>query len=245
VNVTCETIDTGPQRLLVFEPVGASKPKLPAVLAWPDIFQLTGPHRRLCQRLAGYGYVVVTPELYGRFEPRGTALDFERDRQRAVDDAARLELSALDADLDAALDFVRRHARVDVGALATCGWCLGGHLAFRTALRPEVRAAACFYATGLHTDSLGAAQGTAGTLAQAERIRGELLLVWGSRDPHVPDEGRHQIEDALEKAKVDFESRSYDAEHAFMRDEGPRFDPVATDQAFRDLLTLLAPLRGV
>jgi carboxymethylenebutenolidase len=28
--------------------------------------------------------------------------------------------------------------------------------------------------------------------------------------------------------------RHYPAEHAFMRDEGPRFDPEAADQAFAD-----------
>ncbi|HEX8998807.1 MAG TPA: dienelactone hydrolase family protein, partial [Blastocatellia bacterium] len=27
------------------------------------------------------------------------------------------------------------------------------------------------------------------------------------------------------------------AEHAFMRDEGPRYDPEATDQAFAEMIT--------
>ena len=30
----------------------------------------------------------------------------------------------------------------------------------------------------------------------------------------------------------------YDGEHAFMRDEGPRYDPEATDQAFADMIAL-------
>ena len=244
MNVTCETVDTGPQRLLVYAPLGAPRQRLPGVVAWPDIFQHTGPHRRLCARLAGHGYLVATPEHYGRFEPRGTALDFELDRQRALDDSARLELAAVEEDLDAAVDFLRGHPRVEPTALAACGWCLGGHLAFKAALRPDLRATACFYATGLHTDTLGGAQGTALTLAEAARIQGRLLLVWGTRDPHIPREGRQRIQAALARAGVEAEVRLYDAEHTFMRDEGTRYEPVAADQAFGDLLRLLRPLRG-
>lgn len=242
MNVTCQTIDAGPQRLELHLPVGPAGARYPGVVAFPDIFQHTGPHRRLCARLAGHGYLVASPEYYGRFEPRGTALDFERDRQRALDDSARLELAAVEEDLDAAVDFLRTHPSVRAGALAACGWCFGGHLAFKAALRPDVRATACFYATGLHTDSLGAAVGTAQTLAEAGRIQGRLLLVWGRRDPHIPAEGRQRIHAALAAAGVEAEVRVFDAEHAFMRDEGPRWEPAAADQAFSDLLRHLAPL---
>jgi carboxymethylenebutenolidase len=34
-------------------------------------------------------------------------------------------------------------------------------------------------------------------------------------------------------------TKLYDAEHAFMRDEGPRFDPVATDLAMAEAISLL------
>ena len=38
-------------------------------------------------------------------------------------------------------------------------------------------------------------------------------------------------------------SRLYDAEHTFMRDEGARHDPRATDRAFADMLELFEPFR--
>jgi carboxymethylenebutenolidase len=242
MNVAAETVDDGIQRMLVFRPAGVDGRRLPGVVAWPDIFQHTGPHRRLCQRLAGYGYVVATPELYGRFEPRGTVLDFDRDRQRALDDAARLELAALEEDLDAAVNFVRGHPAVAPGALAAVGWCLGGHLAFKAALRPDIRATACFYPTGLHTDTVGAARGTARTLAEAARIEGRLLLVWGSADPHIPQPGRQRVHQALAEAGVEAEVRIFEAEHTFMRDEGARYEPVAADQAFGDLVRMLGTI---
>jgi carboxymethylenebutenolidase len=33
-----------------------------------------------------------------------------------------------------------------------------------------------------------------------------------------------------------FSERFYPAEHAFMRDQGPRHDPEATDQAFAEMI---------
>ena len=35
------------------------------------------------------------------------------------------------------------------------GICIGGHLAFRAAMNPDVLGAACFYATDTHKSGLG------------------------------------------------------------------------------------------
>ena len=82
------------------------------------------------------------------------------------------------------------------------------------------------------------ADADAGSLERAAEIRGELLLVWGASDPHIPVEGRERIEAALQEAGVTFSQRIYEAEHAFMRDEGARFDSEATDQAFGEMISL-------
>ncbi len=63
-------------------------------------------------------------------------------------------------------------------------------------------------------------------------------MVFGSEDPHVPAEGRTKIDQALRAVGVNYQIKHYPAEHAFMRDEGPRFDPEATDQAFADMIAL-------
>ena len=69
-------------------------------------------------------------------------------------------------------------------------------------------------------------------------------MVFGTNDPHVPKEGRAAIEAALTAAGVQYQIELYHAEHAFMRDEGPRYDPVATDLAFRSMIALFERLLG-
>ena len=56
-------------------------------------------------------------------------------------------------------------------------------------------------------------------------IPGELLMIWGRQDPHIPTEGRALIYRAMTDAKLSFTWHEFNAQHAFMRDEGPRYDP--------------------
>ena len=226
----------GPMRVLVSAPRGGGA--WPGVLCYSDIFQLTGPTVRACARLAGYGFVVAAPEIYHRVEPPGAVIPFDdAGRTRGLEDAARTSVSEFDADCRAALDYLASHPRVAAGQLGAAGFCIGGHLAFRAALQRDVRATACFYPTGVHDGKLGK-DADAGTLARAREIRGEVLLVFGSEDPHVPEDARGKIADALREAGASFDVKLYAAEHAFMRDEGPRYDPEATDAAFAEMLKL-------
>jgi carboxymethylenebutenolidase len=241
MNVTTDTVDVASSdgariRCVVMQPARAAGIRRPAVLAYSDIFQLTGTHLRLCQRLASYGFGVVAPEIFARALPAGRVLDFERDRQLALDSTERMSVADFDADRRAVLAWMQAQPFINADCLLACGWCIGGHLAFRAAQDPAIKATACFYATGLHSDTVGGSHGTATSLAGAKDIRGQLLMVWGTRDPHIPQDGRSQVHQALARAGTAFHVRLYDAEHTFMRDEGARADPLATDRAFVDML---------
>jgi carboxymethylenebutenolidase len=232
-------VDGSPMRMFVASP--RLEGRYPAVVFYSDIFQLTDPMLRITRRLAGYGFVVAAPEIYHRIEPPGTVLSFEGDRARALDDSSKLPATAFDADIRAALDFLADHPRVAQGQLAAAGFCFGGHLAFRAALQPDVKATTCFYGTGIHNGKLGSDPDVR-SLARAKEIRGKLLMVFGTLDPHIPEEGRTVIDEALKAAGIDYEIKLYPAEHTFMRDEGARHDPEATDQAFAAMIALF---RGV
>jgi carboxymethylenebutenolidase len=237
VIVTTETVDVGTMRMLVTAP--KAEGRYPAIVVYSDIFQLTGPHRRVSTRLAGYGFVVASPEIYNRIEPPGTVLAFDdAGRTRGLDDARRTPVAHFDADCRLALDWLKAHPRASGTRLGAMGFCIGGHLAFRAALQPDVRGTVCFYPTGVHDGKLGK-DDDAGTLARAAEISGELLLVFGTADPHVPVEARATIDAALTRAGTSFATRLFAAEHAFMRDEGPRYDPEATDRAWDEAIAFL------
>jgi carboxymethylenebutenolidase len=210
----------------------------PGIAFYSDIFQLTEPTLRWCTRLAGYGFVVAAPEIYHRIEPAGTVLEFDdAGKVRGQRDAEQTPVADFDADIAAALSFLGEHPAVADGPLGAAGHCTGGHLAFRAALRPELGATACWYPTGLHDGKLGA-DPDAGSLARAGEIDGELLMIFGTRDPHTPESGRETIRRRFEEAGTSLSWREYDAEHAFGRDVGDRYDPEATDRAFADTVAL-------
>jgi carboxymethylenebutenolidase len=208
----------------------------PGIVFYSDIFQLTPSTLRWCVRLAGYGFVVAAPEIYHRIEPAGTVLEFDDEgKVRGQADAEATPVADFDADIRALLEYLDGHEAV--GAIGAAGHCTGGHLAFRAAMEPQVRATACWYATGLHDGKLGA-DPDAGSLARAAEIRGKLLMVFGTRDPHTPEDGRETIHHGLQEAGVDFHWSLYDAEHAFGRDVGDRYDPEATDRALAETVAL-------
>ncbi|MFY9558373.1 MAG: dienelactone hydrolase family protein [Blastocatellia bacterium] len=227
-------VDGNPMRTLIAAP----KPqgKYPGVLFYSDIFQLTGPMVRATTRLAGYGFVVAAPEIYHRIEPAGSVIPFDDEgRTRGLAGAARTPVADFDADCRAVLNYLAQHPNVAKGKLGAGGFCIGGHLAFRAALQADVLATVCFYGTGIHNGKLGMDE-DAGSLERAAEIRGELLMVFGNQDPHIPEEGREKIRTALNRAGTKYSITLYPAEHAFMRDEGPRYDPEVTDQAWAEMI---------
>lgn len=225
----------GNMRIHLFRP--AIEGRFPGVLFFSEIYQVTGPIRRLAALLAGQGYVVGVPEVYHEYEPAGTVLAYD---QPGTDRGNELKfakpVAAYDADFKAGLAFLAAHAAC-TGKLATMGVCLGGHLAYRAALNPEVLAAACFYATDIHSGTLGEGKSD-NSLARMDELKAETMFVWGRQDPHVPFEGRETIRARLEEVGAKYGWHEVNAQHAFLRDEGPRYDPALFLQAVGWMLAL-------
>ena len=235
-----ETVDLatpqGSMRTHVVRPVAPGR--YPGLVFFSEIFQVTDPIRRTAAFFAGHGFVVAMPEVFHEHAAPGEAFAYDQagsDRGNAL---KRLKpLTHYDADTRAVLDHLA--ARADcTGMLGALGVCLGGHLAFRAALQPDVRATACFYATDLHQATLGP-EPAESTLARADAITGELLLVWGRQDPHVPLAGRRLIEDRIDELDVPCTWIEVNGAHAFLRDEGPRYDPQLAHSLYGNVVSLL------
>jgi len=221
----------GPMRTHVFRP--AAEGKYPGILLYSEIFHATGPIRRTAALLAGHGFVVAVPEIYHEFLPEGTVLLYD---QAGADEGNRLKttktLASYDDDSRAVLDYLKAHPACS-GRLGTLGICIGGHLSFRAAAKnADIEAAVCFYATDIHKASLGAGMND-DSLVSIKNTKAELCMIWGRQDPHVPLEGRRKLQTTLDEEGLTYTWHEFNGQHAFLRDEGHRYDPELALQCYR------------
>jgi carboxymethylenebutenolidase len=212
----------GPMRTHIFRPSAGGR--YPGIVLYSEIFQVTAPIARMAAMLAGHGYVVAVPEIYHEFEPAGTVLKYDQaGADRGNELKTRKTLASYDAGATAAIEHLQQRPDC-TGKIGVMGICIGGHLAFRAAFNPAVLGTVCFYATDLHKASLGAGMKD-DSLLRAPEIKGELMMVWGRQDPHVPLDGRVKIQARLNESNLRLTWLEVNGAHAFLRDEGPRYDP--------------------
>lgn len=227
------TVDDSIMRVYIASPKPSGA--YPGIIFYSDIYQLGGAMIRLVNYLAGFGYVVAAPEIFHRTELIGTVIEpDDLGRMRGNDNARRTPVAGYDADCQAVIDLLKADSSVMPGKMGTLGFCIGGHLAVRAALKSDVMAAACCYPTGIPSGKLG--QGVADTIGRFSEISGEMLFVFGTLDPHIPESDRNIIMSELQKADVTHKMITYECEHTFMRDDGYRYDAANTTSAWLEII---------
>lgn len=212
---------TGTMRTYVYRP--QAEGQYPTIIFYSEIFQKTAPIARSAAIMAGHGFVVLVPEVFHELNPIGTVLAYDdAGKDKGNSDKFTKPLAHHDSDTQAMVQFVDTQPYCN-GKVGSMGVCIGGHLAFRAALNPRIGAASCLYATDLHSNTLPANPSDQ-TLGRAGEIKGELMMIWGRQDPHVPDADRALINAALRNAGCNFSWYELNGQHAFMRDEGERYD---------------------
>ncbi|KAI0704846.1 dienelactone hydrolase [Cytidiella melzeri] len=225
-----------PMRIFVIAPTipGYPNAKFPGTIA--EIYQVTGPVERFAGQIASQGYVVACPSSYHEFEgPEAIPYDNEgtdRGNQYKIEKT----VAAYDEDATLSIDLLCSLKNCN-GRIAATGMCLGGHLAFRAAFDPRVKAAFCWFATDVHSATLGKGKSD-DSLARVRKGdmtgKAELVMVFGKQDTHVPRSGRDLIRATLEDAKVPTSFLEVQAQHAFIRDESSkgRWDAALTRSLF-------------
>ncbi|MBF2062936.1 MAG: dienelactone hydrolase family protein [Calothrix sp. C42_A2020_038] len=212
--------------------------RYPGILFYSDIYQLGGAMIRLVNYLAGFGYVVAAPEIFHRIEHVGQVIEPDDiGRMRGNDDARRTTISEYDADCRAVIDCLKSESNVLPDKIGALGFCIGGHLAFRAAFESEIKATVCCYPTGIPSGKLG--KGMADTIERVREIKSEMLFVFGTQDPHIPENDRQTIIKSLENAHVAHKVLLYEAEHTFMRDDGYRYDSEKATAAWSEIIAFL------
>lgn len=211
----------GLMRTFIFRPVAQGQ--FPGIVLFAEIYQMTGPIARTARMLAGHGYVVAVPEIYHDFENPGSPFEYnEQDTAKGNKYKTEKTLVSYDDDARACIEHLLQREDCN-GRLGCVGICLGGHLSVRCALNPEIQAGVSFYATDMHTRTLAKGKQD-DTLGRLNEIKGEMLMIWGKQDPHIPLQGRQLIYNSMTDAGVNFTWHEFNAQHAFIRDEGYRYN---------------------
>jgi len=231
-----------PVRIFIIAPnvPGYPQAKFPGVVVFSEIYQVTGPVERFAGQIASQGYVVACPSSFHEFQgPDAIPYDTEgTDRGNLY--KVEKEVAAYDEDAQLSVDLLMSLPNCN-GRIAATGMCLGGHLAFRAAFDPRVLASVCFFATDIHGATLGKGKSddtlrrvTNGDLTN----KGELVMIFGKQDTHVPRDGRDLIRKTMEDANVTFSFLEVQARHAFIRDESSkgRWDAALTKSCFTFML---------
>ena len=219
-----ETLKTpsGDMRVQIFRP--AVEGVFPCIIFYSEIFQITAPIARSANILAGLGFVVIVPEVFHELNTMGTVLGYDdQGKEKGNNDKWTKPLESHDDDTQVMVDYAKKlpYCNGNVGAM---GVCIGGHLAFRAAINAHIKAAFCLYPTDIHSNTLPSAKGN-DSFTRAQDIQGEVTLIFGKQDPHVPQEGRQKLYQHFQAIGLNYCWLEVNAQHAFMRDEGDRYDP--------------------
>jgi len=231
----------GSMRIFLFHPTILNYPnaRFPGIVLFSEIYQVTGPVARFARQIAGQGYIVAAPSSYHEFTgPEALAYDGPG-TDMGNEWKIKKTLSAYDEDSTLTITYLLSLPTC-TQRVGTTGMCLGGHLAYRCALDPRISACVTYFATDLHSATLGLGQND-DSLARAGEIKGELAMIFGCKDTHVPEEGRDLIRRRLREKGVVYSWYEVAwAQHAFIRDElsKGRYDPAISKICFEILLEL-------
>ena len=213
----------------------------PGVLLYMDAIGIRPRLRDMADRIAGWGYVVMVPNLFYRdgtiddLQPRvdltvaGNREAFFAEAMPRVH-ALVPELAAADADI-----YVHRLQHlpgVRDSPIGCVGYCMGGALSLRSAglYSNAVAAAASFHGGNLVTDAE-----TSPHLI-ATRSRARLYLGHADNDPSMPRDKIAVLESAFESAGLLFVSKVYpEAAHGFTMADTPVYQEDGAERHFTAL----------
>ncbi|KAJ3930052.1 MAG: dienelactone hydrolase [Lentinula lateritia] len=238
-------------RIFVISPSISKYPqaKFPGVVVFSEIYQVTGPVERFASQIASQGFVVACPSVYHEFEgPEAIPYDVEG-TDRGNKYKIEKTVAAFDEDAKLSINLLSTLPNCN-GRIGATGMCLGGHLAFRAAFDQRVLASVCFFATDVHSATLGKGKSD-DTLIRVRNGdltgKGELVMIFGKQDTHVPRTGRDLIRTTLDDANVTVSFLEVQAQHAFIRDESSkgRWDAALTRSLFSFMMEVFDRTIGV
>jgi len=201
----------------------------PAIVVIQEIFGVNPVMRDIADDLAEAGYLAFCPDLFWRIEPGIDITDqSEAEIKRAFALFAAFDVDAGVRDIAAIIDHVRRDPGCS-GHVGAVGFCLGGLLAFLTAVRTDADACVAYYGVGIERH-----------LGEADTLAKPLLLHMAAEDQFVPKAAQEAIVAALQDRPGIEIYRYSGRDHAFARKGGDHYDAADAALAWRRTLTFFS-----
>jgi dienelactone hydrolase len=180
----------------------AMEGKLPAVLVVHEWMGLGDHAKNSANKLAEMGYVAFAVDIYGK----GVRA---KDTKEAAELAGKYrggDRSLLRGRINAALEWIRQHEKVDAQNVAAIGYCFGGTTVLELARSgADVKGVVSFHG------GLGAVNAE-----DAKKIKCKVLVLHGADDPYVSAEEIAGFKKEMRDAGVDWQMIYYSgAVHSF------------------------------
>lgn len=205
---------------------------LPGLLMAPNWMGVSADAEEIAKRVASQGYVVLIADLYGQ-----TVRPSNGDEAGAAMMPLKNDRPLLNKRMQAAFEQLQgqTEAAVDTRKLAAFGFCFGGCCALELARTgAPLKATVSFHGT-LDTPNP----------ADAQNIKGCVLVLHGASDPLVPKEQLPAFEEEMNAAGVDWQLLSYGgAVHSFTDPHANMpgkmmYDAKTANRAFKSMHDLL------
>jgi carboxymethylenebutenolidase len=223
----------------VYRPAGSGP--WPAVLVFMDGVGIRPAMLEVGERLAGYGYLALVPDLFyrsGPYEPMNPRTVFADPEQRKVLLEKFFSLATqanIMSDTAAFLDYLAAQPDVQPGGVGVAGYCMGGLMSLTAAGTYPDRIAACasYHGSRLATDA------PASPHLLAPKIKARVYVGGASEDQSFPDDMKARLEEALTNAGVEHQIETYPAKHGWVLTDTPVYDANAAERHWQTLLVLL------
>ena len=231
-NLKGAFITYGDRRAYVALPESAGPHR--AVLLYMEAFGVNEYIATECDRLARAGYIAIAPDFFDGMTIPYSDLPRVRSMLNGWNDAQWLEhIHAAVGWLDARHDV----AKAPLGAM---GFCMGGRLAFLTALElpDRIGATISFYGGGIAPDEPTA--GRPPLVGRVAELRAPLMLHYGAQDAGITPSELGRLTTALSEAKKRFCLNLYpDAGHGFASRDRDSYCADAAEEAWESSLRFL------
>jgi carboxymethylenebutenolidase len=193
----------------------------PGVVVIQEWWGLEEHIKDVARRFAAEGFVAIAPDLYHGH----VATEPDDARKHAM----AMQLDVAMRDIQGAINHLKSLPDVGPKKVGVVGFCMGGTLTLRAAVRSsDVGAAAPFYAGGV--DAI---------YGDVPSIQAPLFAAFGADDGGIPLEKVDRLRDLLKEHGKQAEVKVYEgAPHSFFNDTRDSYREAAAKDAFGKVLAL-------